>query len=491
MASSLHVLKAPRSIFDSVGFKTEHFRGIWSPKKVAVDDNTNGFPEKVDEEDEVGDIRTDREVDLEFLSLIMKLWLRSIHRSEQVRQNELQDFENAIYRSQEEVVKPYQALLKSKIPSDLKEYWYERLEEACQKMLRAKSKAKFEMQEEERGRLEKESVFVCSLLGLKLDFLDSLDEMAPIHRNHRTLSNWIVRFLQNNSEFVALTDKTSLTKALLDFIGFDPLSSAVETILDRHSFTDSMKHHIEACEWADIFIEDEFKYNPMLSPSAVEFPFETNSQDTWFKFPNKGYVQDDHCFAVNIKNVVTKKSLDSAMTQSILGERVPPPESGQAVVLYHSTDHHSAADILNRGIDLRCGRQKRDFSSGSGFYLTKSLDDALNWAKSTTAKPAILVFELSREEYLKAVKLNLENDLEKWREIVSSFRSGRRTARTRQSLKTYDLIEGPMATVRRSQTTDELTLEPIPQSYQLCLNSEDFADEFQRNLHSILFFDKC
>ena len=333
-------------------------------------------------------------------------------------------------------------------------------------------------------------MFVCSLLGLKLDFLDSLEEMAPIHRNHRTLSNWIVRFLQNNSEFVALTDKASLTKDLLASIGFDPLSTAVETILDRHSSTESTKHHIEACEWADIFIEDEFKYNPMLSPSAVEFPFETNSPDTWFQLPNKGYAQDEYCYAVNIKNVVIKESLNSTMTQSILGERVST-ENGQAVVLYHGTDHHSAADILNRGIDLCCGRQKRDFSSGSGFYLTKSLDDAFNWAKSTTSKPAILVFQFSREEYLKAEKLNLENDFKKWREIVSSFRSGRRTARTRQSLRAYDLIEGPMATVRRSQTTDELTLEPISGSYQLCLNSEDFADEFQRNLHSILFFDTC
>ena len=90
----------------------------------------------------------------------------------------------------------------------------------------------------ERRRLQRETVFVCSLLGLKPDFLDSLDEMAPIHRNRRTLSNWIVRFLQNNNEFVALTDKTSLTKALLASIGFDPLSTADETILDRHSITE-------------------------------------------------------------------------------------------------------------------------------------------------------------------------------------------------------------------------------------------------------------
>ena len=58
----------------------------------------------------------------------------------------------------------------------------------------------------------------------------------------------------------------------------------------------------------------------------------------------------------------------------------------QSLLLFHGTDHLSAADILVGGIDLCSGRQKRDFSCGSGFYLTISLDVALDWAKSTTAK---------------------------------------------------------------------------------------------------------
>ena len=54
-------LNAPRSIFDSVGFKTEHFFRVCSPKKIAVDDQTNDSPKTV-EEDEEGDM----EVELEF-----------------------------------------------------------------------------------------------------------------------------------------------------------------------------------------------------------------------------------------------------------------------------------------------------------------------------------------------------------------------------------------------------------------------------------------
>ena len=72
----------------------------------------------------------------------------------------------------------------------------------------------------------------------------------------------------------------------------------------------------------------------------------------------------------------------------------------------------SATDILLRGIDLCAGQQKRDFSCGSGFYLSNSLDSALNWAKSTTAKPAILVFKVKGDILNDQKPLNLINNEE-------------------------------------------------------------------------------
>ena len=186
-------------------------------------------------------------------------------------------------------------------------------------------------------------------------------------------------------------------------------------------------------------------------------------------------------------NLMTTDSHASRDTHSSLNDFVLQDE--QNIVLFHGTDHQSAADILFRGIHLCAGRKKRDFNCGSGLYLTKDLDDALNWAKSTTRKPAILVFQVDREYFDDARKLNLNNNEERWREIVSSFRSSKRTARTRTSLSSYDLIEGPMATVSRSETSDELVFEPKPSSYQMCLISDEFAARFQNTLHSILFFE--
>ena len=193
---------------------------------------------------------------------------------------------------------------------------------------------------------------------------------------------------------------------------------------------------------------------------------------------------------VQITNLKTGESVAYNKACTTLSASIP--QENQNVVLYHGTDHESARQILLRGIELCAGRQKRDFSCGKGFYLTKSLEDALNWAKSTTARPAVLSFVVtsSPEDVLqKARKLSLEGN-EQWRNLVSLFRNDNVTSAMLEDLDSkYDLIEGPMAIVTTNETSGELVLEPKPSSYQMCLISDDFAEEFEKTLHSIVFFD--
>ena len=336
-------------------------------------------------------------------------------------------------------------------------------------------------------QLRRDTASICYLLGLRHDFLDSLDEIPPEKRDHFTLCDWIVTFLGNNYESISFPDKKSLSKSLLSAIGFDPSSSAVETMMSRAERT---QHHIEACEMAELFIRDEFKYNPLLCSLVKRFPFLSDLTNSWFQLPpsttdkTREEANEDICH-VNIVNVVTKESHATTQLQSIFSDLVSQDE--QNVVLFHGTDHLSASDILFRGIDLCAGRQKRDFSCGSGFYLTDNFDEALNWANNTTEKPAVLIFRVNRLEHLdNARKLNLYENGEKWREIVSSFRSGKRTAKTRKSLAEYDLIEGPAATIARNEN-GELVIDPKPSSYQMCLISDEFADKFRETLYSIVF----
>ena len=430
---------------------------------------------------------------LENRSFVFKLWLRRINiiRCENYdKYTSLQDLEHVIYEAQEAIEEYKEFIIKNyynmKKLDEMGPSFADRLETSINKVLQEQEKTSFEFTTEDFDRFRCPNARLSALLGLKLDFLDRLKEVPSEHFEHRTLGDWIVTFLRNNidRETFTSTYNNVVTKELLEAFGFDPLSTSVETIISRSR---NMQHHIEACEWAEIFIRDEVKYHPLLYSLTVPFPFQAILTNSWFQLMSstdeESECEVDSC-EVNIMNLVTEECKASNITQAILDEFLPREEQ----LLYHGTDHFSAADILLRGIDLSAGRQKRDFSCGSGFYLTNSLDSALNWAKSTTAKPAILVFKVNGDILNDARPLNLINDEERWSEIVSSFRSGRRTAKTRKSLNSFDFIEGPVATLASSESSEEVVFQPKPSSHQICLISDEFGETFHQTLHSIIFY---
>ena len=430
---------------------------------------------------------------LENRSFVFKLWLRRINiiRCENYdKYTSLQDLEHAIYEAQEAIEEYKEFIIKNyynmKKLDEMGPSFADRLETSINKVLQEQEKTSFEFTTEDFDRFRCPNARLSALLGLKLDFLDRLKEVPSEHFEHRTLGDWIVTFLRNNidRETFTSTYNNVVTKELLEAFGFDPLSTSVETIISRSR---NMQHHIEACEWAEVFIRDEVKYHPLLYSLTVPFPFQAILTNSWFQLMSstdeESECEVDSC-EVNIMNLVTEECKASNITQAILDEFLLREEQ----LLYHGTDHFSAADILLRGIDLSAGRQKRDFSCGSGFYLTNSLDSALNWAKSTTAKPAILVFKVNGDILNDARPLNLINDEERWSEIVSSFRSGRRTAKTRKSLNSFDFIEGPVATLASSESSEEVVFEPKPSSHQICLISDEFGETFHQTLHSIIFY---
>lgn len=347
------------------------------------------------------------------------------------------------------------------------------------------------LEKERKANFQSETHRLCSLLGLKFDFLDCLEKMPQEHRNHREEREWIQILLEEKSESLSPADKTVLSKELLQSLGFDPSSKAIKTILER-SLRESKQQHIEACEWTQIFIDDEFKYNPELCPGTPTFPFlfQSTCTNEWVSLPtiSKEEIESNIDLSrVKIMNLVTEEYKACNTARNHLSALLP--KSNQHIFLYHGTDHESARQILLRGIYLGAGRQKRDFSCGKGFYLTNGIEDAFNWAKSTTAKPAILIFAADRHYFSNSRRLSLNEREGKWREIVSSFRTASGTATTQESLKSYDLIEGPTARVTTDETSRELVFEPKPSSYQMCLISDDFAESFEKNLHSIFFFD--
>ena len=501
------VMTIPRPIFDSVSFKFEKLAARYNIDRFVPVEEAMALSEEEEDDEESDEEQITESIpvillQLECLSLVLKLWLRRInlfqHDSDKEHLNKLVDLEHAILTTQASVIKPYKNFLVSNQDKELKDLllepmlhvYCELLEEELTKISMEKAKVNFEMSEEDRARMNRETVRVCSYLGLKLDFLDRLEDMPPKFRHHRTLCDWVVIFLRNKYTTLNLQDKHSLSKDLLDNIGFDPLSSAAETILARARNTE--KHVVDPCEWAEIYIEDEFKYNLLFSEDNSKFPFEINKTNEWFELPSSEckLCDDDPLCQVLTANLVTKETETLIMTRYMLRKF----DDTKHTLLFHGTDHGSALDILNgRGIHLPAGWQKRDFSSGKGFYLTDNIEDALDWAKRKTVRPAILIFRLNDHQVMfsnnktRKLTLNAQQDPEKWREIVSLFRSGKQSKKTRQILREYDLIEGPVATLT-TQTNGQFVFEPKPSSYQMCLISGDFADQFRQSLHSILFY---
>lgn len=325
---------------------------------------------------------------------------------------------------------------------------------------------------------------VLKILGLVPDFLDDLEELAPEQYYHRLLSQWIDKALEERIDCLDPTENNHITEQLLEYIGFDPKSKAVETMLKRSASAKSTQNHIEASEWPKIFVADEFKYNPSLSPLSDRFPFKSNLTDKWFHLdPEETKGSKNNYDPISCINITTKECLREI--RDILVRDDP-----EHIFLFHGTDHQSANNILaTRGIYLNAGRPRRDFSHGEGFYLSKNVDKALEWANCTSAKPAILIFRTDRRLLDSAKKLSLFENEKRWHEIVHSFRSGRKLAKTQKSLSAYDFIEGPMATVRIDEDSDELVVEQKPSTYQMCLISREYSKKFQQTLHSVLFLD--
>ena len=217
--------------------------------------------------------------------------------------------------------------------------------------------------------LFREVSYIYSFLGLRQNLvLDKLEIMSSEDREHQSLCDWIVTFIQNSFESVSLTDKRSPSVELLSSIGFDHRSSAAETIMARARDT---QHHIDLCEVSEIFIRDQFKYK--VSPSSVtcKFPFRSNLKNTWFRLSiftsDVEIVGSSECH-VGLINLVTIESHAYSILRTELGNSLSKDDQND--VLFHGTDHQIACDILFRGIDLCQGRQKRDLIEGPVSTMT-------------------------------------------------------------------------------------------------------------------------
>lgn len=126
---------------------------------------------------------------------------------------------------------------------------------------------------------------------------------------------------------------------------------------------------------------------------------------------------------------------------------------------FHGTDAAAAASIVANGVDPTMGRPDTDF--GQGFYVTTSLQQALNWAlrKSkysagpTSKRPALVYFEIDREDLaaLDGLVFVIEDPDSDYWDFVAHCRSGiAGHARPHQAY--YDIVSGPVSLWQQKHT---------------------------------------
>ena len=224
------------------------------------------------------------------------------------------------------------------------------------------------------------------------------------------------------------------------------------------------------------------------------FPFKEDTINEWFdhELPSEG---DEDNKVIKIMNV-DQTERTSKIYMKDQPENFPMSLSNDNFEFFvHGTNHQSAKNIIEQGIRLGEGAARQDFSDGSGFYLGNDLEKAVKWATHRYDDgEAVLIYQVDKKELRgdkNEKRLDLRNDEDEWERVVNEYRlkghGQKKPNKTyRKELKKNHFIEGPMASVSRTNRTPQ----EKGGTYQLCVRKEACAKLFDRSLSYVIFFER-
>ena len=236
------------------------------------------------------------------------------------------------------------------------------------------------------------------------------------------------------------------------------------------------------------------RYCASIFTNCSRFPFQEETVNQWFTVSTEGVPRDKAVHIMNVdKDGQTKKCYTA---QNPIDTFPVSLEDDDFEMFCHGTSYDNAQDIMECGINLTKGKGKQDFSTGDGFYLGKSFDEACKWTKTRGhSTSAVLVFRVNKVELRgddndNGLDLTKPEKKKKWQDVVSQFRSGKPDKKFRKDLnRYYQFIEGPMASLSSKNPRLDYPKQKDG-TYQLCVRNEDCAELFDRSLHSVVFFGK-
>ena len=223
--------------------------------------------------------------------------------------------------------------------------------------------------------------------------------------------------------------------------------------------------------------------------TCSRFPYKDSVTNEWFTLPDDEIDRKQPVKVINVDKDCKKSTC--YLSQDGVDDFIDSLIDEDHEVFVHGTGHLYAQDIIEGGIDVKRGACRQDFSSGDGFYLGDDFKEACRWPASRGhLNTAVLVFRVEKTELRGPDKgLDLRSDKKRWLELVKEFRSGRPAKKFVKSLKEYDFIEGPMASMSSKNPNVDYPRQKEG-TYQLCVKTDCCAEMFDRSLHSVIFFKR-
>ena len=230
---------------------------------------------------------------------------------------------------------------------------------------------------------------LCSVLGLCDEFAQRLRYLDIDMRQHKSDMYFLLCFMKERYESLDDEDLSDRVKCLQK-IGFaENRSNLVANWIGEQPFPE----HRSLLAWAEIYIENLFKYDIFLNDNVCKFPYKESCIDRWFGVD----VPSDQCenspsVRVPVINTTSEKAA-AGNTQDKISEFKAKASSSEKFY-FHGTDHNSAKNILEKGISLGSGAKKCDFSHGDRFYVTDNYEYALEHSKKHKAQRAMILFNI-------------------------------------------------------------------------------------------------
>lgn len=187
-----------------------------------------------------------------------------------------------------------------------------------------------------------------------------------------------------------------------------------------------IKDHYNDIHLIDMIIEYAFgKYAPLIKNKSQLFLYNPTEVDKWF-----------------LKDNIHHYNLNETDCESAL-QLLRSNNSSNTKMFYHTTSWIFATKIMSKGPDHTKGRPCLDFGVEPSFYMTPTLNTAIDWVQSKRAiwrnECAILVFSL--QENLSRHKKNkfFTDASNEWETLTSSSRKCQDNV-----LDDYNFVYGPM-----------------------------------------------